>query len=324
MKKQSGQAVLMSVMLLGIIMATIIVFGAKRLADVSLVTARLDSGQSAAEVLSAAAKRVQAIYANESSCDPRVLNTRLSRLPNLALDPTTLGLGSSVTYITAQPGLTSASAARFNLCDTTGLGCRQLAINLGNKIYVVTVGNVITHYVDPGTTPTDSPQDAAFRLSVTIAGSNFSQWSTLENICTLGSRYGDQFTGTTVTVPSSGSITAPACSNIPVRHYGAITGGTVATPYTIISVDDLRWARRYLETGAGSVGETSYMVYNTPNPETTNGSCPAATNPTICKGQDCIPALDLNYDLTNNEADLAILEHLLRGYLLSTPISYLR
>lgn len=313
----------MTVLLMGILMAFTILFAARRQENVATLVSRLDASQTAYEVLSAATKRVQTIYANESSCDPKVLNSRLSRLEKLPADPNSAGLGSNLFYAVAQTkeqGAQLSSTERFNLCTPVGsTGCRQLAVSLENLVYVVTVGQVVGTDL---TQSKDCPQDANVRVSVAINGSVFSQWSTLINVCTLSSCVGDSFTGVTVAVPG-GSASTSSCAYLPSRYYGSFTEGSGALS-TVINTDDLRWARRYLETGGADVGETTYLVeVGRPANEVKNGSCTEASSASQCKGKNCIPAFDLNRDKTNNEADLAILELYLRGYLLSLPVTYL-
>jgi hypothetical protein len=333
MRNHRGQGVLMTVLLLGMVMAFVIMFGAKRQTDVAVLVSRLDASQTAYEVLAAATKRVQSIYANEAGCDPTSLNLRLSRLVALpvAASISTLNFGASVAYAVAQNNETGAQLSaieRANLCtglNSPAVGCRQLAINLENLVYVVTVGNVVAG--DNGGVITDCPRDAVFRVSVAINGSVFSQWASLINVCTLTScgtgvdsydKVAPATAGIAVTV---GAPTTTACATLPSRSYGSLTSAATTT----INVDDLRWARRYLETGGGSVGETSYMVGASAAAllvPPTNGACtPAQT--VQCFGRACVPAFDLNRDKTNNEADLAILELYLRGFLMSLPVSLL-
>ncbi|MGZ3711174.1 MAG: hypothetical protein ACXVBE_05430 [Bdellovibrionota bacterium] len=324
LKNNRGQGVLMTVLMLGVVMSIIIMFGAKRQTDVSILINRLDASQTAYEVLSAASKRVQTIYANEASCDPGKLNQRISRLERLPAAVASLGFGSSVSYAVAQtitdPLATQLSALeRSNRCTPNSgtTGCRQVAINLENLVYVVTVGNVVATSVSPFPT-TDCPQDVLVRLSVAINSNVFTQWVSLINVCTLTSCAGDSFSGVTVAIPGGSATTAACAPWLASRNYGNITSAAAANA---INSDDLRWGRRYLETGGADIGETTYMDVLAVV-DNTNKTCTAAST-TQCFGRNCVPAFDLNRDKTNNEADLAILELYLRGYLLSLPASYL-
>jgi hypothetical protein len=111
---------------------------------------------------------------------------------------------------------------------------------------------------------------------------------------------------------------------LPVRYYGSITAGTSSSLSTEINSDDLRWARRYIETGAGSIGETTYMVTNAAISAGTNGSCAPGSSSGQCNTRNCVPAFDLNRDKTNNESDIAIMEFYLRGYLATLPVTMLQ
>ena len=316
MKSSSGQSLLMTIMLLGVILASVIMWGAKRRADVAKVAERLDTSQTAYEVLSAASKKVQAIYANESSCDPDVLNTRLSRFSSLPSAVTTLGYDASFSYAIAQPA--ASGTQRYNFCSAGY--CRQFAIPLENRIFVVTVGKVAS---DAKVGTADCPRDATVRLTVAIGGNVYRQRSTLINVCTLTSCAGASFSTATATAGAdAGWAATTACTDavVPSRYYGAIT--TPGVLATAIDVDDLRWGRRYLETGGAAIGETTYMV--TTAFTSGNGSCTAAGSASQCKLRNCIPAFDLNRDGANNESDLAIFEYFLRGYLATLPVTYLQ
>lgn len=337
-----GQGVLMTVLLLGVLMATVIIFGAKRQADVAALTGRLDAGQTAAEVLSAATKRVQNIYANEASCDPTSLNSRISNLSKIGTNPNALGFGTSgLAFAVAQAGFTGAGGERFNICSpvATGAGCRQIAVNLENYIYVVTVGNVVAMNPTNNDVPGgDCPQDVSVHLSVAIGGSVYNQWSTLINVCTFrscnhkvtgantdagdpASNTPSSFDGVIATVPG-GALTTSACVTsgavtIPSHYYGVMTDSANAKIYA----DDVRWARKYLETGGASVGDVSNLFAAAGN---IPGACVAGTSSGQCVGKDCVPAFDLNMDRTNSETDLGILELYMRGYMLSLPVTNLR
>jgi type II secretory pathway pseudopilin PulG len=326
-----GQATLMVVLMLGVILAAVVLFGAMRQADMAVLIERLDTSQTAQEVLSAAAKRVQNIYANQAGCDPESLDTRLSCLPAISSDPTTFGAGMS--FAVAQPANPADLSldGRTNRCSGTNnatvcpagfanTGCRQFAVPLENRVYVVTVGAVVTG--PPLTAGRDCPRDASIRLSVAVGGNVYFQRFTLINICTLDScnTTFDDFTGITASAATF-TLTA-ACSgtnaNVPARRYGSI----VSTVNNVINLNDLRWARRYVETGAGGVGETTFMYTTSPISDM-NGACAPGTSANQCRFGRCIPAFDLNRDRTNNEADLAIMEVFMRGYLPFLPVNQL-
>lgn len=341
--KQRGQAILMVIMILGAIMALVVIFGAKRQSDISKLIDKLDSSQTAQEAMAAAAKKVQYVYANESGCDPDILDARLSRLPPV---PAASDFGTGMSYAVAQvplddPSRIAASKVliaalttdeRSNHCTATS-GCRQIGVPLESRVYIVTVGAVVTPTVD-GTTGTHDTcaRDATVRLSLAIGGNVFFQRFTLTNICTykscianssVGSNL-DSFDGiTAVSTGSAGYFTQSlACtggsSGIAARWHGSITQATNSQ----IVKDDIRWARRYLETGGGGVGETTFMD-GTPSSTTKNGACDVAESNNQCVGVPCVPAFDLNRDKTNNEVDLAILENFLRGYLPSLSPNFL-
>lgn len=341
--KQRGQAILMVIMILGALMAVVVIFGAKRQSDISKLVDKLDSSQAAQEAMAAAAKKVQYVYANESGCDPDILDSRLSRLAPV---PAATDFGTGMSYAIAQtPMDDSARAAaskaavaalssdeRSNHC-TAASGCRQIGVPLENRVYIVTVGAVVTPTVD-GTSGTHDTcaRDATVRLSLAIGGNVFFQRFTLTNICTYKSCVAnstvgadlDTFDGiTAVSTGASGYFTQSlACtggsSGVPARWHGSITSSTDSQ----IVKDDIRWARRYLETGGGGVGETTFM-YGTPSTTTSNGACAVAESNSQCVGVPCVPAFDLNRDKTNNEVDLAILENFLRGYLPSLSPNFL-
>lgn len=313
---QRGQAILMVILILGTIMAGVVIFGSKRQSDSGKLIERLDTSQAAQEVLSAAGKRVQTIYANESSCDPDVLDRRLSNMSNLPSNAVT-AFGANMSYAVAQPSLAGV-AARAGLCSggvPAGRGCRQFGIPLEGRVYLVTAGLVATGAPDAARAGGDCPRDASIRLSVTIGGNLFYQMFTLINICTYDScgTTLDDFTG--VTGYSSGTFTDPctgANANILARWHGSIVSPSPST--NVVTLDDIRWARRYLETGGANIGETTFMA-GMAGVASGNGACSPANSNNQCVYRHCIPAFDLNRDRTNNEVDLAILESFLRGYL---------
>lgn len=315
---KKGQGLLFLILIMGMIMSFIIYFGARRMENVSTLVERLESSQAASEALSEAAKKVQHIYANEAGCDPDLLDSRLSRMTALPSSPSSLGLGSGYIYAIAQPGGADARE-REGRCNL-GTGCRELAIPVDDRIYVVHAGYVATPAYGGGAN--DCPRDATIRLFVTVKGSIYKMRATLINICTMQSCTGsDSFNGVTVTAAAGeGWTTTTACtgaySGLGVRYKGSM----VNTTNTIVNVDDLRLARRYLETGGGADGETIYLkvssVYE-------NNACTPATSSSQCVDRPCIPALDLNQDKRNTDIDLGILEYTLRGYMSSLPVTRL-
>lgn len=316
--KESGQGLLFLVLIMGSIMAFIIIFGAKRQADVSTLVERLETSQAASEALSAAAKRIQHIYANESGCDPDLLEKRLNRMESLPDSPTALGLGTGYTYAIAQPNV-SDSKEREGRCNL-GSGCRELAIPIDGRIYVVRAGYIATpNYAGAAN---DCPRDATVRLSVAVKGSLYKMRATLINICTLQSCTGsDSFNAPTITASSAQGWTATmACTGAFAGTGARYRGSMVSATNTVINVDDLRLARRYLETGGGEDGETTYMYVGAVNG---NNACTPATSNNQCVDRPCIPALDLNRDKRNTDVDLAILEYTLRGYMTSLPVTRL-
>jgi len=319
MRNQSGQAILIAVALLGSILALVVVWGSKRQGDVSDLVGDMEVNQSAVEALSSAARRVQRMYSLESGCDPDVLDTRLSRLQALPASAASFDMSSTVTYATAQPGA-AALEDRQNRC-TTATGCRQIGIPLEKKVYVVTVGAIATE--DKGASVGDCPRDATVRLSVAANGNLYHRRVTLVNICTLAScpaSNANSFDGIALTVTAGAWASTTACTGAywtAARRYGSITSATT----TAVSVNDLRWARRYMETGAGDTGDTTYADGNTSQPAANqNYSCSPAQSASQCTLRYCVPPFDLNRDKTNNDADLAIFEFMLRGYLLSLPV----
>lgn len=314
--RQSGQAVLLSVLLLGSIMALIVVFGGKRQNDVHDIVTEMSEAQQATEALTAAARRIQRMYTAEAGCDPDVLDSRLSRLPELPASADGFGLeAGTMSYAIAQPGAGSA-AERQNRC-AGGVGCRQIGIPLEKRVFVVTVGEVVADDDPDPADPADCPRDATVRLSVAVNGDLFYRRVTLVNTCTIASC--PTATSTYSFKGISGTITGwpstTACGSLPARMYGSVVSGTV----NIISVEDLRWARRYLDTGGGSVGDTTYANGSS---SSQNIACAAAAG-TQCYPIPCVPPFDLNRDKTNNEADLAILEYYLRGYIPQLPVTRL-
>jgi len=361
MKSQRGQAMVLAVLCIGVIMAGIVMYGSSRSRDSAATATKVDDSQTGYEALAEAAKRVQSMYANEAGCIPETLDTRLSALPNLPTAATDLGIGtkgmstgnvSTIAYAIAEPTNalgtpTLAVSERQNRCGGgAGTGCRQIGVPIDTYIYIVTVGNV----AKDGTNPQggDCPRDASVFLSVAINGNLFTQRVTLTNLCTFaacngasagaakgsppGRGFDDSFspsgsqpnvTYSPITVTSPTGLSAAACTgtyaNILSRNYGA---GFTEVSGTSLSYDDLRWARRYLETGGERNGETNFLYAN-PAVTTGNGACDPAFSASQCKYKFCFPMFDLNRDGRNNEEDMTILENFLRGYLTTLPVNEL-
>lgn len=333
-REQLGQGVILAILGVGVLMASIVIYGSTRQANMAKLAQRFDASQAAFEALAAAAKRVQYMYAVEAACDPSALDNRLSKmdaLPDLSVTPSALGLqtGGRANYTIAQPAATTR-AVRENRCeapapppDTNNDGCRQFAIPVDEEFFIVTAGEVLR--ASPGSRTIDCPRDAAVRLSVAVDGNVYFQRFTLTNTCTYAectftggssASYDSGFLNEAVT--NSSTMLTTACGVLGARKFGSMTNATNG----LITVADLRWARRFLETGAGEAGETNFLQAGA-IPSGQNGSCTTAASSSQCKFQNCIPFMDLNRDGVNNEADLAILEHYLRGYLTSIPVNEL-
>jgi hypothetical protein len=257
---------------------------------------------------------------NESGCDPNVLDSRLSRLKDIQnADVTARGVSLAI----ASPTATTANE-RYNRCVGIGasrVGCRQFMLDLDTRAYLVTAGGVAT---DAPPSTAECPRDANIRLSVTISGTVYQRRVTLVNLCTTTSC--GQFSGSLQLSASfntdanvSSQPLTQACAPLGSMYWGNPVVNPVADPSNIyVNVEDLRFARRYLSTGGGDVGDTTYI-----NASVTvgNGACAAGLGaPVMCITRACIPALDLNLDRTNNEADLAILEYYLRGFIPYLPV----
>jgi hypothetical protein len=366
MREQRGQAMVIAVLCLGVLMAALVYFGASQGAHTTEAVDYIAVRQGAYEALAEAAKQVQSIYANQAACDPDSLNTRLSALPNLPYDPSQIGLSSTgatstpFTYQVIFPYGSSGVQSRYGICGPgSGTGCRQMAIPINGKYFVVTAGAVTADYDSITNSRIGAcPRDASIILTTAAmtgamwgaAGTSpenalFMQRVTLTNVCTIAAcdnaspNYGAGFdlpqqTGWSVSganpVPGqitiTGTMTTTTCtgadSNLTSRNYG---GGFTTSTSTLLSADDLRWARRYLETGGEGVGETNFLYYNgaTVGGSSGNGSCSAANSVSQCLDKPCFPFFDLNRDGKNNEEDLAILENFMRGYLTSLPVNEL-
>lgn len=312
LRRQGGQAILLSVLLLGSIMALVVVLGGKRQTDLHRIVLEMNEAQQASEALVAAARIVQRMYSAESGCDPDVLDARLSRLGALPQNATSFGLGN-LSYAIAQPK-GSTKEARENRC-VGGSGCRQIGIPLERHVLIVTVGEIVAD--DPDPSGKDCPRDATVQLSVGISGELYYRRVSLVNICTISScptTSAYSFKGVGGTITSAWPNTT-ACGLLPARKYGSIVSEAAKPSY--ISVEDLRWARRYLDTGGGGTGDTTYANGGV---ATQNVACVPASSSGQCYPIPCVPPFDLNRDKTNNEADLAILEYYLRGFIPRLPV----
>ena len=335
MKTQRGQAIIIVVLVLGVILAAIIFFGGSRVKDTADVSSHMLAQQQALEALAAAAKRVQVIYANEAACDPVSLNARLSNLPNLPATASSLGLnygGQSVDYVIAYPG--QSGSTRYNICSTSGTGCRQMAIPVDRKVFVVTVGAVSS---DSVAVTGDCPRDVSVNLSTTVSAGTtgassgdrravYTQRVTLTNLCTLKACGGGWGFDTPGTITLSGAKSTTACS-APYAHVRATKygGGITSSATNQMAIDDIRWARRFLETGGEGVGDASFF-YGLIVTGNENGAClvsPSDYSGGQCVSKPCFPNFDLNRDGKNNDEDLGILENFMRGYITTLPVNEL-
>lgn len=312
-----GQITLMFVMILGVLLAMLVVFGWQRYGTLTKETSYVEDGIKANSVFTQAAKVVQQMYFGEASCDPDVLDQRLSLMENLP--STTLSTG--VTYVIASTtpaagGLTLDE--RMNRCSAgDNAGCRQIGIELDGRGYIVTIGTVsgLADSSDGGTPDPTSvcPRDATFRMSLAIRGRLFVRRATLINLCTLKSCEGAEFFDSTYGAANqpykdvSAFDSVSACGQLPALNYGDVVGTD-----TRLTVDDLRWLRRYVNTGGGSIGSSSFINFTTTVPAGENGVCPASDSK--CTTKPCVPSVDLDLNETNNDADIAIMEYHLRGY----------
>jgi hypothetical protein len=319
---------ILAILCLGTIMAGVVMFGSKRQGDVVKVTKKRETAQAAYEALAQAVKRVQTMYASESACDPETLTKRLNNLPPLPADPADLGIsygGNDLSYAVAQPS--RASPEKENRC-TAATGCRQIAVPIDTTVYIVTV-NGMTATADARSG--DCPRDVTtIEVSVSENRNIFFQRASLTNICSYsacdGAANGGTGTGrgfdTQGLLTLTGSMSSKACTTsytaVRASKYG---GGITEATTNQLGLDDLRWARRYLETGGDAIGETNFFYGLTPAAGE-NGSCPEASSNGQCS-KNCFPNFDLNRDGKNNEADLAIMENFLRGYLTTLPVNEL-
>lgn len=321
MKFQRGQAVIVVILIIGVLLAGLVFYGWAREELANSNNARVEAAQIANEALISASKKVQQMYMNDAACDPDRLNIVLKKMPNL---PATYG--GSVRYAGAYPSrnpvtgaaITNTSAEKANLC-TTATGCRQIAVEQDNRAYVITVGKVSALNKTAGWV--DCPRDVTVRLRVSISGYSFYRRVTLLNLCSYNSCSGPDYSSASSSIAANTTATS-LCGAVPIpsRKYGDIVGTG-----SVINIDDLRWARRYLDSGGGDVGITSYMeVGGATIPAGTNGSCApgvaAALSNGQCLGRNCIPPFDLDRSGGNNEGDLVILEYYLRGFLSSLPV----
>jgi hypothetical protein len=322
----------LAVLCLGVIMAGVVFFASGQQSQTAKASGKVEQGQAAYEALALAAKRIQSMYANEAGCAPESLDVRLSNLPSLSSTPTNLTYNNVVpSYIPANPSA-SVAADKANRCTSaSNKGCRQLAIPVDNFVYVVTASAVAADgaFASSGLAAgQDCPRDANVTLTVAANGNVYIQRVTLTNICTLKSCSGTGAAGfdspASIVHSNVTHATTLACTGayagISARHYGA---GFTSNASTTLTMDDLRWARKYLETGGDDVGETSFL-YSTAVGWTGNGACPAVVTDLSngqCHDKPCFPFFDLNRDGRNNEEDLAILENFMRGYLTTLPVN---
>lgn len=323
--KSRGQVTIMMVLMIGILLAGLVVFGWQRFSYMVVETQRTNDASTANLVFSGAAKKIQQIYYSDAGCDPDEFNTRLNALPVL---PTTFSSG--VDYIVADPSGSTADR-RSNRCRG-GTGCRQFGIEQAGRAYIVTIGPTTGIADDDGDTTTICPRDVTVRMHTAIRGTNFFRRVTLINICTLdscgaagpnGETTGEFYNSDPAVVAAaqpwydnSGlSETSAACGNFPAGAWGDVVGTNLR-----VTADDLRWLRRYIRTGGGSVGDTSFANFDPvlPSNSTVNGSCSSGDN--RCTARNCVPRMDLNRDGTNNDQDIAIMEYFLRGYHNRLPI----
>ncbi|NUM88199.1 MAG: hypothetical protein HUU37_03255, partial [Bdellovibrionales bacterium] len=242
-RNQRGQGGLMFVLIAGSLLAVIVFFGWYKQRIMADVADRVENTLIAQEVTSAVAQRVQKIYAEESGCDPDTLDDRLSNLDELGALP------AGVSYAVAASKATSGSNERIGLC-TGGKGCRQIAVDIENRRYIATAGRVSgTSAITP-----NCPRDATVKIRVTIENTVYFRRVTLVNTCSYKSCSGGSFDSVTSDVTGN-TVTTTACVPLASRRFGALVRATDTT----IDLDDLRFARRYLSTGAGNSGDTTFL-----------------------------------------------------------------
>lgn len=305
-----GQTTIAMVLIFGTFLAFIVLYGWQRNQQLQGFVNTQDSRLVANDVLSAAARKMQQIYSSEASCDPDIFEARVAALP------TAPGGGyNGLSYVIADTSTGLTADQRVNRCAAAS-GCRQIPVDQNGRAYLVTVGLVSSlSRPAPLTANERCSRDATIKLKTTIRQQAFSRQYTLINTCSYTSCTGGNFSGVTgnqSAAPAGANTTA--CGLLGARPYGDIVG-TDGAPDGVVNEHELRWARRYLETGAYDIGTTTFLAATL---TTTNGSCAAGTGG--CLGKNCIPYFDLNKDGANNEADLAILEYYLRGYIPELPV----
>lgn len=305
--KNSGQASIGITLIVGIVLALILYYGYSRNAVMQGMVTAQDAKLIANDTLAAAARKMQQLYAIDSGCDPDVFEARVNSLPAAP------GGGyNGFSYVVAdiRSGLTADQ--RVNRC-ATATGCRQIPVDQNNRALIVTVG-LISSLDRPGGMPAGErcSRDTTIKLKVAIRGQAFSRRYTLINTCSFTSCAGGSFAGATGNQATG--INTTACGVLTARPYGDIVG-TAGAPDGVVDEHELRWARKYLESGGFDAGGTTYIGATV---AAGNGSCSAGTGG--CVARSCVTYFDLNRDGTNNESDLAILEYYLRGYIPELPI----
>lgn len=308
MKHQGGQGGLMFVLITGVILAVIVMFGWSKQQVVASVADRVENAMIAQEVTSAAAQRVQKMYAEEAGCDPDVLDRRLSNLPELGASPPA-GLFYAIAATRKAPALPVSE--RYGLCSG-GTGCRQIPADVEGRRYIATIGKVSALAAPVAPVGPNCPRDATVKIRTTIENAVYFRRITLINTCSFKSCSGGptyaSFDAVTSDVTAN-TLNTTACASIAARRFGALTQAA----HTQVDVNDLRFARRYLSTGAGDSGDTTFLLGAV-------NTAPCAAGTGGCLNKSCIPGLDLNRDGANNEADLAILEYYLRGFIPQLPV----
>jgi len=317
-KKQDGQAVIIVISAIGVIMAALVFFGFEKSGQFQKQVSRLENNLMVADIFGDAIKKIQGLYSNEAGCDPSRLNTIIANWPVL---PSAYATG--IAWILANPA-ESTVARRQGLCSG-GIGCRQLGVTMGGRGYIVNVGQ-IDFGADASTTGGSidtagaCSRDTSLNLRMTIMGTSFSQHFTLINTCSTKSCTGPSFDSADANVAtatkSTVACTAANGTAIPSRKYGDYILDSVGN---FVTADELRWARRFLSTGGTNQGITEFL-YTTSEPTSGNATCDVSLSSGQCIGGKCVPALDLNMDGTNNETDIGILELFLRGFINKLPV----
>lgn len=311
MKNQRGQSTLGLVMVIGSILALIISYAWQRNATLQAYVNASDAALVANDILTTAGKKLQQLYQNEAGCDPDVLEVRVNTLPPPG------ATYNSYEYVVADPGVGASppltNDQRRQRCSSA-TGCRQIPVDQGGKAYLVTVGR-FAKFPNPLGVTRVCTRDVTVRLKTAIRGHAFSRAVTLVNVCSYTSCNGPSFTGISGDVSATPQSTT-ACGQLAARKYGDMIGqpSSAASEDNVVNEHELRWARRYLETGGFDAGQTTYLAGTI---TAGNGSCAAGAGG--CIGRACVPFFDLNRDGTNNDQDMAILEYYLRGFIPRMP-----